>query len=190
MRPTGRDLVPAGVRDAHVAPQPTHVAADQTQAGRSGVLLAVVEEELHPDAEAEQRDAAVVRDADHRVEAEAAEDVFGHPEHAAELDAIDLVHRHQHVPQAHAAGGGLLEDLHVLVARQADEVRDGLAHVRHRQRRALTCLHEAEDERIRDRLAFLLNVHRSDYRRRGLGNRRGSAFQDLAGEFSQFAGSL
>src|SRR5713226_6386963 len=71
VRPRDRDLVPAGVRDADVAAQPAHVALRETEAGRSRVLLAVLEEELHPDAEAQKRDAAVVRDADHRVEAEA-----------------------------------------------------------------------------------------------------------------------
>jgi len=49
----------------------------------------------------------------------------------AKLDAIDRMHRNEHVAQADAAGNGILVDLHVFIAGQADEMRDGFSHVRH-----------------------------------------------------------
>ncbi len=75
----------------------------------------------------------------------ASEVAFGHAEHAAKLHPIDGVDRKQHVAKAHPVASGLLVDLHVLIARQAREVRDRLAHVGDRQRRADFRLDQAED---------------------------------------------
>ena len=106
----------------------------------------------------------------------AAKNVLRHAEHAAELDAIHGMHGHEDVAQPHAAGGLILVDLHVLVAREADQMRDRLAHIRDRQRHADVRLHEAEHQRIGDRLTFLLHVDADDCRRQCL--RRGPSWKE------------
>ena len=70
MRSSDANAAPSRVGDPHVAPQTSHAAAHQPEARGPGILLALVEEQLHPDAQAKDRDPAVVRDPDDRVEAQ------------------------------------------------------------------------------------------------------------------------
>src|SRR2546426_9139107 len=72
MRPHHPHLIPTGVRDSHVAAQPSHATAAKAESRRPGVFLTLVEEELHSHAEAQERNAAIARDPHHGVEAEAA----------------------------------------------------------------------------------------------------------------------
>jgi len=71
---------------------------------------------------------------------------------------------HEHIAKAHPSGDRILVHLDVFVARQADEVRDGLADIGDRQRHAGAALDEAQDQRIGDRLTLLLNVDGNDGR--------------------------
>src|SRR5258707_991182 len=73
--------------------------------------------------------------------------------------------RKQHVAKAYPDASRFLVDLHVLVARQAREVRDRFAHVGDRQRRADSRLDQAENERIGNDLPFLLDANVADRRR-------------------------
>ena len=68
MRAHQAQLVPPGVRDAHGSAQLPHAATIEAETRRAGVFLALLEEELHSDAEAEERDAALARAADRFVE--------------------------------------------------------------------------------------------------------------------------
>lgn len=99
--------------------------------------------------------------------------IFGHAERAAKVNAIHGMHGNQYIAEAHAAPGRILVHLHVLVLRQADQMRDRFANVRHRQRHARPRLDQAENDRIGDGLAFLLHINGDDGRRRRL--RRGDS---------------
>src|SRR5260221_11265537 len=57
VRPLQAYFVPPGVWHAHRAAQPAHDAPRETEARRRRILLAAFEEELHADAEAEERHA-------------------------------------------------------------------------------------------------------------------------------------
>ena len=84
---------------------------------------------------------------------------------AVKLDAIHGMDGNQHIAEAHAGFDRLLVHLHVLVLRQADQMRDRFADVRHRQRHARPRLDQAENDRIGDGLAFLLHFDGDDGRR-------------------------
>src|SRR5438094_3934349 len=62
--------IPTGVRDAHGTSDPPHLAREDPEPGCRGVFLAPFEEKLHPDAEAEERDAPFADRRDREVEAE------------------------------------------------------------------------------------------------------------------------
>src|SRR5258706_15514676 len=109
MGPHDPHLVPSGMRHSHVAPQPSHASPVETQARRSGVFLALVEEELHPHAQPQERDAAVVSDTHHDIEAHAAElaRAVTEPAHTwkhdgVRLQDIDVRSRNAHVVAAGA----------------------------------------------------------------------------------------
>src|SRR5204863_179557 len=62
--------IPTGVRDAHGTGDPPHLAREDPEPGCRGIFLAPFEEKLHPDAEAEERDAPFAYRRDREVEAE------------------------------------------------------------------------------------------------------------------------
>src|SRR3989441_5553934 len=66
-------LIPARVRDTHGPAQLSDSATVEAKTRRRRVLLALLEEELHPHAEAENREAPLARPADRLIQAEAAQ---------------------------------------------------------------------------------------------------------------------
>ena len=63
--------IPSGVRNAHWTAEPADASRIDAKPRRLRVLIAALEKELHPDAEAEQRDAELLGTAHRRVETEA-----------------------------------------------------------------------------------------------------------------------
>jgi hypothetical protein len=99
---------------------------------------------------------------------------FRQPEHAAELDAVHRMRRHQPVNQANTAPPGRLrEHLHVVEQVQVDQMGDRLAYLAHRQRLAGGGFDESDDGGVDDRTALALGTdlvhHRSGRRGWGLG---------------------
>ena len=79
-------------------------------------------------------------------------------EHAAELEPVNGMERHQDVSQPDAGADRFLEDLDVLVAIEAREMGDGVADVLHRQRLAHSGFEQARDQLVGDDPSFFLDA--------------------------------
>src|SRR6185295_18045713 len=90
----GMKLVPAHVRDRHVHLQAAHAPGQEAETAMDPVLLALLEQQLHADADTEQRPSLIHRLAQHGHEA-AALDLL----HGGGKGAVTGQHEHVRAPQ-------------------------------------------------------------------------------------------
>src|SRR3989442_4154603 len=130
MRAHEANAIPSGMRNAHRTAELADASSVQAETRRLRVLVAALEEELHPDAEAEQRNAALADDPHHchvetktaKLASAVAEAPDAGEHHRACGQKLVLAPGHKHVGRA-----GALQP-HLAVGTVADPETDDRHH--------------------------------------------------------------